>query len=60
MAERIPVAVLGATVSVFYISNVEDYLDGKWATYVANLKALPQDASRTSRTSTRSPTTARP
>jgi hypothetical protein len=35
----------GATVSVFYISNVEDYLDGKWATYVANLKALPQDAS---------------
>jgi len=35
----------GATVSVFYISNVEDYIEGKWSSYVANLKALPQDAS---------------
>jgi hypothetical protein len=35
----------GSTVSVFYISNVEDYLDGKWASYVENLKALPQDSS---------------
>ena len=35
----------GATVSVFYISNVEDYLNGKWATWVDNLKALPQDPS---------------
>ena len=34
----------GATVSVFYISNVEDYLDGKWVTWVDNLKALPQDS----------------
>jgi hypothetical protein len=33
----------GALVSVFYLSNVEDYLDGKWAGFVANLKALPQD-----------------
>jgi hypothetical protein len=31
-----------STVSVFYISNVEDYLDGKWGSYVENLKALPQ------------------
>jgi hypothetical protein len=35
----------GATVSVFYISNVEDYLDGKWSTWVDNLNALPQDSS---------------
>jgi hypothetical protein len=35
----------GSTVSVFYISNVEDYLDGKWASFVENLKALPQDSS---------------
>jgi hypothetical protein len=35
----------GSIVSVFYISNVEDYLDGKWSSYVENLKALPQDSS---------------
>lgn len=35
----------GATVSVFYISNVEDYIEGMWGNYVANLRALPQDAS---------------
>jgi hypothetical protein len=35
----------GATVSVFYISNVEDYIEAQWASYVANLRALPQDAS---------------
>ncbi|HEX4998332.1 MAG TPA: hypothetical protein VFY29_08905 [Terriglobia bacterium] len=32
-----------AVVSVFYISNVEDYIAEKWSAYVANLKALPQD-----------------
>jgi len=35
----------GATVSVFYISNVEDYIESKWASYLDNLKALPQDSS---------------
>ena len=35
----------GATVSVFYISNVEDYLQSTWAQYRANLAALPADDS---------------
>jgi hypothetical protein len=35
----------GATVSVFYISNVEDYLETTWNQYKANLAALPADDS---------------
>jgi hypothetical protein len=31
----------GATVSVFYISNVEDYLSAAWNSYRANLATLP-------------------
>jgi hypothetical protein len=34
----------GATVHVFYISNVEDYI-GARARYVANIASLPTDAS---------------
>ena len=32
-------------VSVFYISNVEDYLNALWPQYRANLAALPADDS---------------
>jgi hypothetical protein len=35
----------GAMVSVFYISNVEDYLGSLWPQYRANLAALPTDDS---------------
>jgi hypothetical protein len=35
----------GATVSAFYISNVEDYIEAKWSSYVSNIRALPQDDS---------------
>jgi hypothetical protein len=35
----------GATVTVFYISNVEDYIQSKWTQYVSNIRALPQDDS---------------
>ncbi len=35
----------GAAVSAFYISNVEDYLNTSWASYRANLAALPADDS---------------
>jgi hypothetical protein len=35
----------GALVSVFYISNVEDYLNASWSGYKANLAALPVDES---------------
>jgi hypothetical protein len=35
----------GATVSVFYISNVEDYLSSSWTNWKANLAALPADDS---------------
>ena len=35
----------GAMVSVFYISNVEDYLSASWAQYRSNLAALPADDS---------------
>jgi hypothetical protein len=35
----------GSTVSVFYISNVEDYLETTWNNYKANLAALPADDS---------------
>jgi len=34
-----------STVSVFYISNVEDYLSSSWTQYTANLAALPTDDS---------------
>ena len=33
----------GAITRVFYISNVEDYLQPSWASYLSNLAALPQD-----------------
>ncbi|HLQ77451.1 MAG TPA: hypothetical protein VK210_08855 [Terriglobia bacterium] len=33
----------GSTVSVFYISNVEDYLQSKWQSYRANIAALPTE-----------------
>ena len=35
----------GATVSVFYISNVEDYLQPKWTQYASNIASLPYDTS---------------
>jgi hypothetical protein len=35
----------GAVVSVFYISNVEDYIEPTWDSYVSNIKSLPQDDS---------------
>jgi hypothetical protein len=35
----------GAMVSVFYISNVEDYLNSSWSSYMANLASLPADDS---------------
>ncbi len=39
----------GATVSAFYLSNVEQYLnqDGLWRTFCANVAALPLDESST-------------
>ena len=33
----------GSTLSVFYISNVEDYIQPKWSDYLSNLAALPSD-----------------
>jgi len=33
----------GSTISVFYISNVEDYIQAGWAGYLSNLAALPVD-----------------
>jgi hypothetical protein len=40
---------IGAVVSVFYVSNVEQYLrqDGIWTSFCANVAALPLDASST-------------
>jgi hypothetical protein len=35
----------GALVSVFYISNVEEYIESSWNQYRANLAALPSDDS---------------
>lgn len=36
----------GSTISLFYVSNVEDYIfQAKWAAYLANLAALPSDKS---------------
>jgi hypothetical protein len=39
----------GATVSAFYLSNVEQYLyqDGKWDTFCRNVASLPLDSSST-------------
>jgi hypothetical protein len=34
-----------AAVTVFYISNVEDYLSGSWPAYRANLESLPVEPS---------------
>jgi hypothetical protein len=34
----------GAAVSIFYISNVEDYLSENWSGYRANLDALPVES----------------
>jgi hypothetical protein len=48
-------ARMGATVSAFYLSNVEEYLrrDGLWGDFCANVAALPHDASSTFIRSTR-------
>jgi hypothetical protein len=35
----------GSTISVFYISNVEDYIQSRWSAYLSNLAALPSDNS---------------
>lgn len=35
----------GAMVSVFYVSNVEDYLNSSWTAWRSNLEALPADDS---------------
>jgi len=35
----------GSTLSVFYISNVEDYIQSKWTAYLSNLATLPSDNS---------------
>ena len=35
----------GSTISVFYISNVEDYIQPQYAAYLSNLAALPTDNS---------------
>ncbi len=37
----------GATVGVFYISNVEDYIQQLWTRYTSNIASLPLDASST-------------
>jgi hypothetical protein len=39
----------GATVSAFYLSNVEDYLyqDGKWSAFCRNVATLPLDSAST-------------
>ena len=45
----------GATVSMFYLSNVEQYLrqDGLWGAFCANVQTLPLDAASTFVRSTR-------
>jgi hypothetical protein len=35
----------GSTISVFYISNVEDYIQARWSAYLSNLAVLPADNS---------------
>jgi hypothetical protein len=37
----------GAIVNVFYISNVEDYIQSVWASYSGNISSLPVDDSST-------------
>jgi len=37
----------GGTVSAFYLSNVEQYLTGKWDTFCANVATLPLDETST-------------
>lgn len=37
----------GAVVSVFYISNVEDYIQSVWPAYSGNIASLPIDSSST-------------
>jgi len=37
----------GAVVSVFYISNVEDYIQNVWTSYTGNIASLPMDSSST-------------
>jgi hypothetical protein len=37
----------GAVVDVFYISNVEDYIQAVWPSYLRNLSSLPLDTSST-------------
>jgi len=37
----------GAIVSVFYISNVEDYIQNVWTNYTGNIASLPVDSSST-------------
>ena len=37
----------GAVVGVFYISNVEDYIQNVWASYSGNIASLPVDDSST-------------
>jgi hypothetical protein len=37
----------GATVSAFYLSNVEDYLYGRWDVFCRNVAALPLDTGST-------------
>jgi len=36
-----------AVVSVFYISNVEDYIQNVWPSYSGNIASPPIDSSRT-------------
>ena len=35
----------GAIVNVFYVSNVEDYIQPSWSAYTANIASLPIDSS---------------
>ena len=53
--DRQVLAEPGATVSAFYVSNVEQYLrqDGLWSAFCQNVKALPLDARSTFMRSTR-------
>src|SRR5882672_474203 len=37
----------GAVVSVFYLSNVEDYIQSVWSAYSGNIASLPIDSSST-------------
>ena len=37
----------GASVSAFYLSNVEDYLYGRWDVFCRNVASLPIDGSST-------------